>query len=143
MIAENDTKKEEKEPYSFSRTINNSREEVNLELINNIKQPNLERLIEKTFRIVETCKNVTVLSSDLLTPGLKRYTSYIKESVEGSYKICLNTLKPMGTDLPNITKLKSYLSSDLHPSMAQMYNDKVLKLDDLIGLKPYIKDINE
>ena len=143
LIAENDTKKEEKEPYSFSRTINNSREEVNLELINNIKQPNLERLIEKTFRIVETCKNVTVLSSDLLTPGLKRYTSYIKESVEGSYKICLNTLKPMGTDLPNITKLKSYLSSDLHPSMAQMYNDKVLKLDYLIGLKPYIKDINE
>ena len=33
LIVENDTKKEEKEPYSFSRTINNSREKVNLELI--------------------------------------------------------------------------------------------------------------
>ena len=140
LIAENDTKKEEKEPYSFSRTISNSKEEVNLELIRNIKQPNLERLIEKTFRIVETCKNVNALSPDLLTPGLKRYTSCIKISVEGSYKICLNTLKPMGTDLPNIAKLKSYLNSDLHPSMAQMYNDQVLKIDDLIGLKPYIKE---
>ena len=140
LIAENDTKKEEKEPYSFSRTISNSKEEVNLELIRNIKQPNLERLIEKTFRIVETCKNVNALSPDLLTSGLKRYTSCIKISVEGSYKICLNTLKPMGTDLPNIAKLKSYLNSDLHPSMAQMYNDQVLKIDDLIGLKPYIKE---
>ena len=143
LIAENDTKKEEKEPYSFNRAISNTQQETNTALIQNIKKPNLEKLVEKTFRIIETCKNVNALPSDLLTSGLKRYTSYIKESVEGSYKICLNTLKPMGTDLPNITKLRSYLSSSLHPSMAQMYNDKVLKLDDLVGLKPYIKDINE
>ena len=139
LIVENDTKKEEKEPYSFSRTINNSKKEVNLELINNIREPNFERLIEKTFRIVETCKNVSTLSLDLVTSDLKRYSSHIKESVEGAYKICFNTLKPMGIDLPNTTKLKSYLNSDLHPSMAQMYNDKVLKIDDLIGLKPHIK----
>ena len=96
-------------------------------------------ITSQTFRIVETCKNVSTLSLDLVTSDLKRYSSHIKESVEGAYKICFNTLKPMGIDLPNTTKLKSYLNSDLHPSMAQMYNDKVLKIDDLIGLKPHIK----
>ena len=100
-----------------------------------------ETFAQDAWIVLESIKMISELPVGVLNTQVKYYIDHVDRTVKKMYKILHSLLKARGIEIPPSTRgVGERLNRNLHPSMKNMYNDKILGLKHLYGVTSLLEN---